>query len=392
MVVDVRGWSRARYVDVVVPPSRADGGPLSPLPRPRRSVPVHAQWEDLLLRHEVPAPSHPLALEIFRAHHPARRTLFLPVGEPVAAGAVLRVGQVAGVTTVTSPGEPGVPVALPVDDPGAADRFARELAAWLASRRHGWVLQLGPVPLRTADGSGAGPGSGPGSGSGSVVAALRRHLPGLAVLDGPGMPCLGVGPDDDPLVRVSRNSRAAEHRTLNRAARQGLELVPTWYRSGGDVRARLPEIVALHRRRNRQVRGLAQLDVRAKADYFVDVVARHADAGRAQVLTVDVDDRLAAFAVCLRAGSTAYVYSNLVDPDALALGAGTFANVAVVRHHLAEPWCTELNWGPGVQRYKLSGGARVVPTVELHAASGDLARQVVGAHRRMASRLSRPGD
>jgi len=30
--------------------------------------------------------------------------------------------------------------------------------------------------------------------------------------------------------------------------------------------------------------------------------------------------------------------------------------------------------------------------VELHAASGDLARQVVGAHRRMASRLSRPGD
>jgi len=49
------------------------------------------------------------------------------------------------------------------------------------------------------------------------------------------------------------------------------------------------------------------------------------------------------------------VYSNMASPDWLDFSPGTIVNAELVMDASRDPGIRAVDWGPGVQRYKLSG-------------------------------------
>ncbi len=156
---------------------------------------------------------------------------------------------------------------------------------------------------------------------------------------------------------LSRNVRSAVNRARNVARREGREVTMTWHEDPHEVESMLPELIDLHIRRNEQLRGTALLSERVEREIWVDTLRGHADAGVLRLLVARVDGRLAAFAVGLLDHRRLWVWSNYVAPEWRRLSAGTLANAEVVRAAHADPGIDVVDWGAGVQRYKMSGGA-----------------------------------
>src|SRR5436309_10940464 len=72
---------------------------------------------------------------------------------------------------------------------------------------------------------------------------------------------------------------------------------------------------------------------------------------------------------------------NRVSPAWLRYSPGTIANGEVVRHAFEDPSCHGVNWGGGLQRYKLSGEVTLVPCQTLYAWSSAAARLLLQLHR-----------
>lgn len=201
-----------------------------------------------------------------------------------------------------------------------------------------------------------------------TLLALGRFLPAAGTLAPVGLPRLDCR-STVPLEHcLSRNTRTAVARARKRIADAGLSMALTWSREAGDVADLLGEIVELHRRRNHQLRGVAGLDEAPRRALFEETVRRQAAAGNARILGLRLDGALAAFAICFESAGRLYVYSNMASPDWLAYSPGTIANAEVVAAAHRDSSVNEIDWGPGVQRYKLSGErARVDSLVHFHA-------------------------
>jgi CelD/BcsL family acetyltransferase involved in cellulose biosynthesis len=266
-------------------------------------------------------------------------------GQCVAA-AVLSVRHRLGVGYVRSASEDGTSAAAVARTESAGLLLAEALSAELSVGFRPWVLRLGLL----AEGDPVGWG-------------LRVRLRHTQSVPAQQMPRLLFVPGSDLRRYLSRNTRSAVAKARNRLLDAGggrLELL--WLSAPERVQVVLGEVLDLHRRRNRQIRDHALLDNPAAAAYFQDMVLGHAEAGQLQLLTARVDGVLAAFAVCFVGGSTCWVYANLVAPEWTAFSVGTIANAEVVRRFHAEPGIDCLDWGAGVQRYKLSGDAVVLGT------------------------------
>ena len=112
------------------------------------------------------------------------------------------------------------------------------------------------------------------------------------------------------------------------------------------------------------------LDDPEEADFYQEVLVRHADKWR--VLAVRIDDGLAGYAICLRDDRTLRVWDNRVSPDWGRYSAGLIANAEVVVSAGADPAVTEVDWGCGVQRYKTSMSSDLMTGDDLMAWSSVL--------------------
>jgi CelD/BcsL family acetyltransferase involved in cellulose biosynthesis len=146
----------------------------------------------------------------------------------------------------------------------------------------------------------------------------------------------------------------------------------------------------VHRRRSLQMHGRSGLDDPAARGYFEAVVGTHAAAGRVRLLTLRLNRTLAAFALCLLDRDLLWVYANMVSPDWLRYSAGTISNAEVVRWAHATPGIAGVNWGAGLQRYKLSGPVVLSRSQHLHAWSSRGLRMAVAA-RNLAGSNTPPG-
>ena len=293
------------------------------------------------------------AIEVWLAEHPQEQPWAVTVreGSRWLAAAVLSVRQRHGVAHVHSATEPGTPAALVARDEPAGRLLAQALTAELATHHRPWAIRLGLLPEHD-------PAAG----------ALRELLRHTHLVAGQAIPRLIFGPHSDLRDHLSRNTRSAIARSRNRLLRAtGAQPELTWLTTPEQARAVLPEVLDVHRRRNRQLRGQALLDGPDQARYFAAMLTGHAERGRLHLLTARVDGLLAAFAVCFTGGATAWVYANLVAPEWAEFSLGTVANAEVVRHFHAKPEVSCLDWGAGLQRYKLSGGAQVVQTQVLES-------------------------
>jgi hypothetical protein len=111
----------------------------------------------------------------------------------------------------------------------------------------------------------------------------------------------------------------------------------------------------------------------------------------ARLLTLRLNGQLASYALCLESAGTMLVYSNRMSPDWARYSAGAIANAEVVRTAHSDGGMRCLDWGTGLQRYKLSGDATLHPHQNIHAWSSEMARGAwVWTQRARRRRLPQP--
>jgi hypothetical protein len=94
-------------------------------------------------------------------------------------------------------------------------------------------------------------------------------------------------------------------------------------------------------------------------------VLTYAKAKKIRLLTLRLDGSLAAFAMGILDRDMLWIYANLVSPNWLRYSAGTIINAEVVRSVYSDPSIKGVNWGAGLQRYKMSGDVKLIPAVKL---------------------------
>jgi hypothetical protein len=290
-----------------------------------------------------------------------------PDGE-LRALAALGVRRQAGITQIRCLGHDVLDRAPIVSRSGADARdLALALALELGRRPGPWCLQIRQLPRADA-----------------FAAALSACLPAVRVQPDSERPITRVdgGPDDHRLV--SRNLRKAEARARNRIARANLECTVDWLHGGPEIARRLPEIRAVHYARDLQLRGSSGLDDPVQRRFYDSVFRRHLDA--LELLEIRFEGELGAYLAWIRNGSARLVLDNRVAPRWTGYSAGLIVNLTALRTAASDPGIEVLDWGSGVQRYKLQAATAVVSTLRLHAWSSAGLRRALAARRR----LSRP--
>lgn len=268
---------------------------------------------------------------------------------PVAA-AVLSRRRRAGIWWISKPGEADHQARLAAVSEDAALALAESIADTIEGFGGPWTFSF--PGLRNSN---------------RVVAHLLSIWRHSERREGVPVPYLACGPADSLQSRVSRNTRNVVAKARNRIERESIALREQWTIEPEAIISRLPEIVRINRERNRQLRRRSPLDDPLAKSYYIDFLTAVVRYGRAELFTLELDDDLAAFAMCSRDAGECWVLANLASPRWLRYSPGTIANTEVVLHALDDPECLGVNWGMGVQRYKLSGGATLLPRQDILA-------------------------
>jgi CelD/BcsL family acetyltransferase involved in cellulose biosynthesis len=222
-----------------------------------------------------------------------------------------------------------------------------------------------------------------------LTAALQEHLAPTVVELGSPRPVMRLDPRQPPPPLLSANTRSALAKARNRVEREGHRLRLDWVREWGKIRELLPEIMSIHRARDLELRGMSLLDDPQEADFYQQVLVRHAELWR--VLAVWIDEALAGYAICLADRRTLRVWDNRVSPDWRRYSAGLIANAEVVVGAASDPAFDEVDWGCGVQRYKASMSNQVMQAETLGAWSSTTLRARQSLTRRLHGHSWLPG-
>jgi CelD/BcsL family acetyltransferase involved in cellulose biosynthesis len=285
-------------------------------------------------------------------------------GGELVAVAPLAHRRVAGMLQVmTQGGRDPEHSPITARSPEVERRVAERLAVGLARRSGPWSLWLPQL----AAGS-------------PLVATLTEQLPVVRVEPGPPRPTLAIG-ERDVHNYLTRNTTTSAARHRNRIARAGHVTRVRWHDDAGAILDRLPQILDVHRARDLDLRHASQLDVPTVRRLYEAQVHRHADAF--EMLTFEIDDDLAAYALCLRWRHTLFVYDNRMNPAYKRFAPGLLANIETVRRAVEDRTVEVLDWGPGLQRYKSSNANRISETVNVSAWSSRPLRAALAGRRRV---------
>jgi CelD/BcsL family acetyltransferase involved in cellulose biosynthesis len=304
---------------------------------------LQAEIDALNERTGAPASARWAAIRTGMSHHASSK----PWCVIVRSGAVMVAAALAiaephrgnwAIRSATHPDEPGWLAAL---DAAAGQALCAALAGSLHRLRLPWSLEWRHLPVEDP-----------------TLSTLGRVLQPSTTAPSASDPQLVFDAQTRAQGVLSANTRSAVHRARRRIEAAGRHAAMDWMVDAGEIEACLGPIVDVHQRRNRQLRGVAQLDDPRKRALFEDTVRAQAGAGRARLLTLRLDGRLAAYALCFEAAGRLHVYSNMASPDWLQFSPGTIANAELVTAASRDERIRCVDWGPGLQRYKLSG-ARV---------------------------------
>jgi len=242
--------------------------------------------------------------------------------------------------------------------------LADAVAGWLDRLRWPWKLNLPQLP------------------AGSVFAArLIQRLAVATSAAGVDRPVVILGAEPDRDSHVSRNQRQAEVKARNRASHAGLSLQQAWITDPSTIADRMTEVRAVHRARDLQLRGTSGLDDPDEGRFYDALVRRHLD--RMELLEIRLDGDLAAFVLWIRQDGVRLVFDNRVAAGWTNYSAGLIANNEALRTAVADPGVVCLDWGAGVQRYKLSSCNKVFPHEQLTAWSSRTVRLWLGGIHRL---------
>jgi hypothetical protein len=243
--------------------------------------------------------------------------------------------------------------------------LAHELGRALRGQHRPWNLHLRQLPYGSA-----------------FAAALAHELDVVELRPGAGRPVILL--DSAPRARavLSRNQRKAEAKARNRIRRAGLAFESRWITNPHAIAERVPEIRSLHHARDLQLRGTSTLDDPEEGAFYDALVRRHLDL--LDLLEIRLGGALGAYVLWVRNGSTRLVLDNRVAPGWTTYSAGMIANNAAVRTAADDPRVDVVDWGAGVQRYKLQSANKVISHEQLLAWSSRSTRRVLDTRRMMA--------
>jgi hypothetical protein len=301
--------------------------------------------------------------------YPAWRpwVIALPEGGELRAAAALAERRYAGIAQIRCLGHTQLDEATIASrtDADAAD-LAAAVAVRLRTAHLPWTMHLRQLPA-----------------DGVFTRELSARLTTVQITAAAGRPLVHFSDATDPRRVCSRNLRSAEAKARNRIARAGLALTTRWIGTPAGVAERLPEIRAVHHARDVQLRGASKLDHPREGAFYDALLRRHLE--RLELLELRLDGDLAAYVLWIRAGGARLVLDNRVAPRWSDFSAGLIANNVALRAAAADPGVQELDWGAGVQRYKLQSANAVIPHEELRAWSSPRTRWALAG--RPVSRL-----
>jgi hypothetical protein len=248
-------------------------------------------------------------------------------------------------------------MALPAADGESAQELVTALALELKALRRPWKLSLDGL-----------------SETDKLLPCLREQFGWSEFTASFVAPVLRFDKRLPVTTYVSRNSRSAAAKAINKLRSAGLEHCFKWTIDRDEIAALVPIIIDLYERRTVQLHQKDLLSDPLYRKYFAAMIRALILDGEATLLTTTVEASLAAYALCLRERDELFVYSNRMDPRFARYSAGLLTNIEVVRKAHASNNIRTLNWGAGIQRYKLSGGAEIVSYGSFVAWSGGVSK------------------
>ena len=340
--------------------------------RPERLEALAGEIDALMARTGAPASSSWPALRAGMANDPESRIWAVVVrrAEAAVGAALFTLQQRVGMWVLRSMTQSDQEGWLAAVDDVAADALGQAVAEGLRELHLPWRMELRLMPADDP-----------------VLASLVRAMPTSHLQPFTSVARLACDAASPLASCLSYNTRVAVARARKRIAAAGLSLGIHWTREREQIDAALDEVIDLRCRRDVQLRGVALLHDPQERAVFENTVRGHAAAGRTRLLTLRLDGALAAFAVCFEASGRLHVNSNMAAPSWLQYSPGTIANAEVVAAAHRDPGVRDIDWGPGLQRYKLSGEyVQVDQLVNFHAWSSAGCRLAWTLYDRMARR------
>ncbi|MDP8991947.1 MAG: GNAT family N-acetyltransferase [Actinomycetota bacterium] len=294
----------------------------------------------------------------------------------LAGAAVLARRRLGPLVDVVGLGHgPSDSAALPARDEAAARALARAVVAHLRSLRPAWRLRVEQLPEGDA-----------------VATAIARDLPHAAIVRGDGCPRIHVDEGSRPDDYLSDKVRRDERRAVNRLMREGLGHRVEHLRRPEEVLAALPELVRVHRQRDRALSRKSDLDVAESLCFYRRVVARHAEHGEVQLSLLRIDGELAAYDLTFLDGAAYRFWDGRIDTRWGRFSPGHLLCSAVLKRAAEDRRVAELDWMRGEETYKLRIAATVAPHQHLHAWSSPPVRALDRAPRRARAAFAAARD
>ena len=267
--------------------------------------------------------------------------------------ACLAIQRTGPLHTVTLAGDgPSDYGRLPACDVAAAAALSDGILSVLARLWGPWRLRLAQLPL--AD---------------PVATALRDALPGARLEPAQACPAMAFGADRAPERHISAKVRRGARRGRTRLEEAGVEVYVERVRDPVKVRRLLPELVALHRSRDRALGRRSDLDGLSRRAFYVDVVRALADAGQLDIWALRLDGAIGAYFVGVLDGSSYRTLDARIADLWPSASPGQLLRTEMITGVLADPTVAELDWMRGEQRHKMSDATHVVPAEHLLAES-----------------------
>lgn len=312
-----------------------------------------AEIDAFLTRVDAPATARWRPLSTWLQHNPRYTpwSVLLWRDGSLVAAALLARSRFGMSYRFSTLGEHHLASWLPAADPASAVELADVVASELDAIRVPWRLDL--HTLEVCD---------------PVADELARRLEHTRVDVGFAAPRLEFERDSSINAYISRNTRSSIAKARNRIKGADLAFEVAWADTDTEIVAVIPELIAVCRKRNIQKnQNVGLLEDPAYRAFYADVMRAYAADGNARLLTVRLNGELAAFAMCLLNSGLLYVYSNRIAPEWDRFSPGLIANAEVIRAGFEDPEIRGIDWGGGVQRYKLSGNAVLHQYQALHA-------------------------
>jgi hypothetical protein len=288
------------------------------------------------------------------AHTRSRPVIVLvEAGAVPVAIACLAVRRAGPIRTIRLAGHgPSDYGRLPARDADAAAALAAGIVDWLAGLRGPWRLELAQLPVGDP-----------------VAGRLVTALSGARLEPDQASPVMtfdaGRRPEHVFTSKIFREVRRG-HRRL---AQAGIAAEVKRISSAAGVQLCLPDIVAVRRARDHSVGRRSDLDGRRPRSFYVESVQALADAGQAEIWTLDVEGALGAYFVGVRDGACYRILDGRMSTRWGSASLALILRTELITQLLSDPAIEEVDYMRGVLHHKMQDASRVIPAERLTAES-----------------------